>query len=235
MYTYSLPFNVGTHTLKEIVRRDVARFISFYAHYCSMARDRMPLNSDRGMHGEPFITSADYIKSRQDKSKMPWPDESQGRTDARGNADTSRTPSPADTGAARGSGGRAESAEITPDRGNEVRLNPGQQTRTPEQGRNQRQNRPNRDRQSQQPDPQQPSSNQNFRDGPSQQSQKRRKPQNPPGEEGPDEGPDPGELEDKAVRHVIRKLRDKGVSERFIHQNMAEIRERARRELMEQD
>lgn len=39
-----------------------------------MARDRVSVDmEDNELHDEPFITSADHIKSRQDKSHMPAP------------------------------------------------------------------------------------------------------------------------------------------------------------------
>lgn len=43
--------------------------------------------------------------------------------------------------------------------------------------------------------------------------------------------PDPEEVEKKAVQKVVKQLREKGMSDEFIKENMGQIRERVRKEL----
>lgn len=55
-----------------------------------MTRDRVSVDMEDGdLHDEPFITTADHIKSRQDKSHMPDP--SEDRSSDRDRRDQRRT------------------------------------------------------------------------------------------------------------------------------------------------
>lgn len=129
-----------------------------------MAPERIPLSADKEMHDEPVITTADHLRERQDKSKMPWP-ESEER-------DRDREPGQEDQGSR-----RSTSKNWT--------------TSTPHQS------------------PQ--ATNQEEQEG---------------------SGPDPEDVERKAVQKTVRQLREKGVSDEFIKENMDKIRERVRDELL---
>ncbi len=174
-------------------------FISIAANTCYMRKDRVPMNLDREPHDEPFITGADYIRSRQDNAQLP---DSQGVERGMDAYDTRRTSEP-DTSARdrHQNTGRSRSAQ-------------GQVPR-----RNTRQTRqPARDHASSEEDTANPRS-QSY-------------PQ-PQSRTDNDQGTE--DREDAAVLHLVRKLREKGVSESYIHENMAEIRRRARRELLDQE
>ncbi len=123
--------------------------------------DRIPLTGSGEMHDEPFTTGADYIKSQQDKSHMPWPEQE--------SRNTSSTPSR-----------QGRSSKRQPN------------TRRRKQGRRQ-------------------SKRQQADSGPVSQRKK----------------------EEAAVKHLVRKLQEKGVSESFIRENMEDIRERARKEILD--
>lgn len=122
-----------------------------------MGTDRIPLSLDREMHDEPFITTADHLRERQDKSMMPSPDDEDRQ-----------------------------------------RENREQTTRRATRNRKQR-SRTRRSR-----------------------KQRSTKQQT---------SPDPAQVEKHAVQKVVRQLREKGLSDDFIRDNMDTIRERVRKEL----
>ncbi len=131
-----------------------------------MGKERIALRTDGDLHDEPFVTSEDYLRQRQDKSKMPWTEkhdrEQKHKTQRKTETDTS---SDSDTRDTRSQPSRSHS-----------------RTRT-----------------------------------------RRQKTQS--------SDPDSDKVEQQAVQKLVRQLKDRGMSDEFIEENMDKIRERVRNEL----
>lgn len=132
-----------------------------------MADDRVPLNLERDLHDEPFITTADHIRDGQDKSKMPWPESEE----------------------------RERQQEADQDDDSEDSRSSRRRSRSRRSRRRARRNRSERDGQVEEAEP------------------------------------EPEKVEQAALQKVVEQLKEKGMSDEFIQENMDKIRERVRDEI----
>lgn len=167
-----------------------------------MPRDRIAVDHDGELHDEPVITTAEHIRARQDKSHMTEADAAD--IDGNTNTTTNTDAQPAS---------RSPRGQGTP---RQTRNRRTEQTRSRKTAsgteRRERRRRGERERNARKR-----ASQQNSTDTGAGQEE--------------ESGLSPEAVKQRAVQKIVRRLREKGVDQSVIEDNMDEIHARVEREL----